>query len=280
MTGHRCFYANDALFFLFFKRTFASPSNQKLIKNKGVKRSEWGGEGVSHFYNNSSGSRLYCSRNNTLRSFFLVPYPFKIEASLQNSLSLQCTCLCILGILSVWTFFNAAHVHLHRSTDDRPLKNGRTFRSRSGSLSTLSWAFQFQTKVKAHLIVNLKKKKNPLKKSTEERVEVEELKLKRGCGEGVTDKRVSSQVGRGQKPPDLQHESQLNRSGGFLFRTACSDHGLFQPHRLARGARLSKNTQHQNTLAMEKVVIASAGLLSFRDFFDTWTATWKHLLCG
>lgn len=159
MTGHRCFYANDALFFLFFKRTFASPSNQKLIKNKGVKRSEWGGEGVSHFYNNSSGSRLYCSRNNTLRSFFLVPYPFKIEASLQNSLSLQCTCLCILGILSVWTFFNAAHVHLHRSTDDRPLKTGRTFRSRSGSLSTLSWAFQFQTKVKAHLIVNLKKKK-------------------------------------------------------------------------------------------------------------------------
>lgn len=30
--------------------------------------------------------------------FFLVPYPFKIEASLQNSLRLQCTCLRILDI--------------------------------------------------------------------------------------------------------------------------------------------------------------------------------------
>lgn len=51
------------------------------------------------FYNTSPTSAFhwFMSRNVTL-PFFLVPYPVKIEASLQNSLRLQCTCLCILDI--------------------------------------------------------------------------------------------------------------------------------------------------------------------------------------
>lgn len=59
--------------------------------------------GVRLCYNNSSASCLYwfIFRNNTLH-LFLVPYPFKIEASLQNSLSLQCTYLCILTFFSVY----------------------------------------------------------------------------------------------------------------------------------------------------------------------------------
>lgn len=57
------------------------------------------------FYNNSSASCLhwFISRNNTLH-LFLVPYPFKIEASLQNSLSLQCTYLCIFDISQCTNF--------------------------------------------------------------------------------------------------------------------------------------------------------------------------------
>lgn len=57
------------------------------------------------FYNKSPASAFhwFVSRNVTL-PVFLVPYPFKIEASLQNSLTLQCTRLCIF--LSVWSVSN------------------------------------------------------------------------------------------------------------------------------------------------------------------------------
>lgn len=63
--------------------------------------------GVCLFYNNSSASCLYwfIFRNNTLH-LFLVPHPFKIEASLQNSLSLQCTYLCIFDISQCMDFLS------------------------------------------------------------------------------------------------------------------------------------------------------------------------------
>lgn len=71
--------------------------------------------GVCLFYNNSAASSLYWFLfTNTTLNLFLVPYPFKIEASLQNSLSLQCTSAhSVLTFLSVWTFFTVDLVHLH-----------------------------------------------------------------------------------------------------------------------------------------------------------------------
>ena len=52
--------------------------------------------GVRLFYNKSSASRLLSVHLYKRRAALclLVPHPFKIEAFLQNSLSLQCTYLC------------------------------------------------------------------------------------------------------------------------------------------------------------------------------------------
>lgn len=99
MIGHRC-TRYWCLFFSFLNEHFCSnvlQSNKK--KNQKMLQKQRKEDGVRLFYNNFSASCLYwfIFRNNTLR-LFLVPYPFKIEASLQNSLRLQCTYLCIFNI--------------------------------------------------------------------------------------------------------------------------------------------------------------------------------------
>lgn len=93
-------YALLMPFFFFLNEHFCSnvlQSNKK--KNQKMLQKQRKEDGVRLFYNNFSASCLYwfIFRNNTLR-LFLVPYPFKIEASLQNSLRLQCTYLCIFNI--------------------------------------------------------------------------------------------------------------------------------------------------------------------------------------
>lgn len=88
MIGHRCI--RNWCLFLNIHLLYLSPIKSKTkMLQKQMKEN-----GVCLFYNNSSASCLYwfIFRNNTLH-LFLVPYPFKIEASLQNSLSLQCTYL-------------------------------------------------------------------------------------------------------------------------------------------------------------------------------------------
>lgn len=68
-----------------FKHTFALPLSSEH-KKEGC-RMEW------LFYNNSSTSCLHCFIFRNTLHLVLVPYLFKIDASLKNSLSLQCTSL-------------------------------------------------------------------------------------------------------------------------------------------------------------------------------------------
>lgn len=87
--GHRCLCSwcrcwNIHLLFL-------CPVN---IKKEGC-RMEW------LFYNNSSPSCLHCFIFRNTLHLVLVPYLFKIDASLKNSLSLQCTSLYFLTFDSV-----------------------------------------------------------------------------------------------------------------------------------------------------------------------------------
>lgn len=91
MIGHRFMWS-----WCLFKRTFALPFSHKKQKTNALQKQEKVRKRSVLFYNNSSASCLhwFISRNNTPH-LFLVPYPFKIEASLENSLSLQCTYLCI-----------------------------------------------------------------------------------------------------------------------------------------------------------------------------------------
>lgn len=112
MIGHRCI-RNWCLFKTYICSTFLQSKTKMLQKQMRE-------NGVCLFYNNASASRLYwfIFRNNTLH-LFLVPYPFKIEASLQNSLSLHCTYLCIFfwhfsvyGLPLMWTGFTCTAARL------------------------------------------------------------------------------------------------------------------------------------------------------------------------
>lgn len=86
-------------------------------------------------------------RNITLH-LFLVPYPFKIEASLQNSLSLQCTYLCIFDISQCMDFLRCWPGYLYnceieywatnRFWPSEPTKPLKQMRSLSISNKTLS----------------------------------------------------------------------------------------------------------------------------------------------
>lgn len=107
------------------------------------------------FYNNSSASHRHwsISTNNTLR-LFLVPYPFKIEASLQNSLSLQCTHLWFFfsfsfsTFIGVWLFFNIDWFYLCKllpvrlpTNDRRKQSIGNILYHEWSSLSTLPHSY-------------------------------------------------------------------------------------------------------------------------------------------
>lgn len=110
MTGHR-FMWSWCLFnvHLLFLSPIKKQKTNALQKQQKVRK--WS----VLFYNNSSASCLhwFISRNNTLH-LFLVPYPFKIEASLENSLSLQCTYLCIFVCLNFLEYWPGSSVELQQ----------------------------------------------------------------------------------------------------------------------------------------------------------------------
>lgn len=108
MRGHRCI-CSWCLFKTYVCSSFLHETTKQKVLQKQRKEN---GVSTLLFYNNSSASCLHWFISRNTPHLFLVPHPFKIEVSVQNSLSLQCTYLCFfMTFLGLRTSFKVHRVH-------------------------------------------------------------------------------------------------------------------------------------------------------------------------